>query len=427
MEAEGRVLHHDWDLFDTRHVVFKPQRLTPQQLEAGYWRAYRDFYRWGSIWRGASSKKGLRPRLRHMAYAGGWKKFEPLWDLLIRSKQVLHALPVLETILTGFGSRPALTRVGDDSSEHPGAVQVDAVAPHRDALREQELALPPPHRQAAVGSDDAMPRQVIVDGREHKPHQPRRAGVDVAIGPDKPFGNGAHAPDDARPARLRLAGYALPYHALASLTVDPIRSTAQAHNLAVMDMRFFKTPDEFRAWLVENHATATEIGVVFHRKASGKPTMTWSEAVDQALCFGWIDSIARRIDETSRVQRFSPRKPKSNWSAVNIKKVGELKSKGLMAPAGLAAFARREEARSGVYSYENRHLAALDPERHAMFKKDARAWEFFGKQPPSYRQTAIYWVMNAKREETRSKRLARLIEVSGDGRRLDALSPSPRR
>jgi len=110
MDAENRVLHHDWDQFDTRHVVFKPQRLTAQELEAGYWRAYREFYRWRSIWRGASSKSGLRPRLRHLAYAGGWKKFEPLWDLLIRSKQVLHALPVLETILTGFGSRPATAR-----------------------------------------------------------------------------------------------------------------------------------------------------------------------------------------------------------------------------------------------------------------------------------------------------------------------------
>src|SRR6266566_1394106 len=110
MDADNRVLHHDWDLFDTRHVVFKPQSLTPQQLEDGYWRAYRDFYRWGAIWRGASSKAGLRSRLRHLAYAGGWKKFEPLWDLLIRSKQVLHALPVLETILTGFGSRPATVR-----------------------------------------------------------------------------------------------------------------------------------------------------------------------------------------------------------------------------------------------------------------------------------------------------------------------------
>ena len=185
-----------------------------------------------------------------------------------------------------------------------------------------------------------------------------------------------------------------------------------------METHYFKTPAQFRAWLAKNHGTATELGVVLHRKASGKPTMTWSEAVDQALCFGWIDSIARRIDETSRVQRFTPRKPKSNWSAVNIKRVKELTAKGLMTPAGLAAFARREEARSGVYSYENRHLASLDAEREAAFKAHAAAWEFFGKQPPSYRQTAIYWVMNAKREETRSKRLAKLIELSAAGRRL---------
>jgi uncharacterized protein YdeI (YjbR/CyaY-like superfamily) len=185
-----------------------------------------------------------------------------------------------------------------------------------------------------------------------------------------------------------------------------------------METRFFETPDEFRAWLAENHGTATEIGVVLHRKASGKPTMTWSDAVDQALCFGWIDGIARRLDQTSRVQRFTPRKPKSNWSAVNIKKVGELTAKGLMTPAGLAAFARREEARSGVYSYENRHLAALEAGREALFRTNAAAWEFFSKQPPSYRQTAIYWVMNAKRDETRSARLAKLIEVSAGGRRL---------
>ena len=185
-----------------------------------------------------------------------------------------------------------------------------------------------------------------------------------------------------------------------------------------METQFFPTPAAFRAWLAENHATATEVGVVLHRKASGKPTMTWSDAVDQALCFGWIDGIARRLDETSRVQRFTPRKPKSNWSAVNIRKVEELTAQGLMTPAGLAAFARREEARSRVYSYENRHLAALDPERKATFQAHAGAWEFFGKQPPSYRQTSIYWVMNAQRDETRSRRLARLIDVSANGRRL---------
>jgi uncharacterized protein YdeI (YjbR/CyaY-like superfamily) len=185
-----------------------------------------------------------------------------------------------------------------------------------------------------------------------------------------------------------------------------------------METRYFKTPVEFRAWLAENHATATELGVVLHRKSSGEPSMTWSEAVDQALCFGWIDSVARRLDDNRRVQRFTPRKPRSNWSAVNIKKVAELTAQGLMAPAGLAAFARREEARSGVYSYENRHLAALDSQREATFRARRAAWEFFSTQPPSYRQTAIYRVMNAKREETRTSRLARLIDASADGRRL---------
>jgi uncharacterized protein YdeI (YjbR/CyaY-like superfamily) len=185
-----------------------------------------------------------------------------------------------------------------------------------------------------------------------------------------------------------------------------------------METHYFKTPAEFRAWLAKHHATATEVGVVFHKKGSGKPSMTWSDAVDQALCYGWIDSVARRLDDTSRVQRFSPRKPKSNWSAVNISKVGELTAKGLMKPAGLAAFARRTQARSGVYSYENRHLAALDPEREKTFRAAKAAWEFFGKQPPSYRQLAIYRVMNAKREETREKRLALLIEASAEGKRL---------
>jgi uncharacterized protein YdeI (YjbR/CyaY-like superfamily) len=184
-----------------------------------------------------------------------------------------------------------------------------------------------------------------------------------------------------------------------------------------VETHFFKTPAEFRAWLAENHASATEVGVVFHRKASGKPSMTWSEAVDQALCFGWIDSVARSLDEISRVQRFTPRKSKSNWSAVNIKKVEELTGRGLMAPAGLVAFARREEARSRVYSYENRHLAVLDPEREATFRADAGAWSFFGRQAPSYRHTAIFWVMSAKRAETRARRLEQLIEVSAHGRR----------
>jgi uncharacterized protein YdeI (YjbR/CyaY-like superfamily) len=185
-----------------------------------------------------------------------------------------------------------------------------------------------------------------------------------------------------------------------------------------MESRFFKTAAEFRAWLVKNHATATEIGVILHRKASGTQSMTWSDAVDQALCFGWIDSIARRVDDTARVQRFTPRKPKSNWSAVNIDKVAKLKAQGLMMPAGLAAFARREEARSAVYSYENRHRASFGTEREAKFRANSEAWKFFNQQPPSYRQTSIYRVMNAKRDETRSRRLEQLIDASAHGKRL---------
>ena len=188
-----------------------------------------------------------------------------------------------------------------------------------------------------------------------------------------------------------------------------------------METRFFATPAEFRSWLEKNHASAPEIGVVLHSRASGKPTMTWSDAVDQALCFGWIDSVSRPLDDTSRVQRFSPRKPKSNWSAVNIKKVAALTAQGLMTPAGNAAFARREEARSAIYSYENRHLATLNPEREALFRAKATAWRFFMKQPPGYRQQLIYWVMNAKREETRTRRLAKLIAESAAGRRVERL------
>jgi uncharacterized protein YdeI (YjbR/CyaY-like superfamily) len=180
----------------------------------------------------------------------------------------------------------------------------------------------------------------------------------------------------------------------------------------------FKTAAQFRAWLAKHHATATEVGVVLYRKGSGKSSMTWSDAVDEALCFGWIDSVARPRDKDSRVQRFTPRKPKSNWSAVNIKKVGQLTARGLMKPAGLAAFARRTEARSAIYSYENRHLAALDPEREKTFRAARAAWEFFSKQPPSYRQLNIYRVMSAKREETRTKRLGNLIEASAQGKRL---------
>ena len=156
-----------------------------------------------------------------------------------------------------------------------------------------------------------------------------------------------------------------------------------------MDVRFFETPAEFRAWLEANHETATELWVGFHKKATGRPSITWPEAVDQALCFGWIDGIRKSVDENSYTNRFTPRRPTSNWSLVNVKRVGELTDAGLMAPAGLRAFALRDEARTGVYSSEQRPTE-LPPEYAARFQENPPAWAFFQAQPPGYRRTAMH-------------------------------------
>jgi uncharacterized protein YdeI (YjbR/CyaY-like superfamily) len=187
-----------------------------------------------------------------------------------------------------------------------------------------------------------------------------------------------------------------------------------------MEPIFFATPIEWRAWLEKNHASETEVFVGFHRKATGLPTMTWSEAVDQALCFGWIDGVRRSIDETSYYNRFTPRRPKSNWSAVNIKKVEQLTKQGLMHPAGLAAFEKRSEERSNSYSYE-RAKAKLSASYEKRFRAHKGAWAFWESQPPGYRRTATWWVASAKREETRERRLATLIEDSAKGRRIGLL------
>jgi uncharacterized protein YdeI (YjbR/CyaY-like superfamily) len=144
--------------------------------------------------------------------------------------------------------------------------------------------------------------------------------------------------------------------------------------------------------------------------------------VDQALCFGWIDGVRRSLDDDRYVMRFTPRKPRSNWSKINIAKVAELTAQGLMMPAGLRAFERREEARSGVYSFEQEQPHELPPEYVARFQENRTAWELFQKQPPGYRRTATHWVMSAKREETRLKRLATLIEDSANGRRIAPLT-----
>lgn len=181
---------------------------------------------------------------------------------------------------------------------------------------------------------------------------------------------------------------------------------------------FFPTPASFRAWLERHHETAAELLVGFYRVDAGRPSMTWPESVDQALCFGWIDGVRKRRDDRSYTIRFTPRRPGSNWSAVNIAKIAELERQDLMRPAGRAAFARRTAAKSQIYAYEQRHEATLDPRHLARFESKRRAWAFFQVQPPSYRQTCIYWVATAKTEATRLRRLDRLIEASAAGRRL---------
>jgi uncharacterized protein YdeI (YjbR/CyaY-like superfamily) len=174
------------------------------------------------------------------------------------------------------------------------------------------------------------------------------------------------------------------------------------------------TADEFRAWLEENHETATELEVVFYKKHTGKPSMTWSESVDEALCFGWIDGVRRRRDDESYTIRFTPRRPGSNWSRVNVEKVARLREAGRMRPAGLAAFERRSDARTGVYSFE-RQEAELPAEFEQQLHANVAASEYFNSRPPWYRRAATHWVTSAKRDETRLRRLAQLIEASAAG------------
>ena len=186
---------------------------------------------------------------------------------------------------------------------------------------------------------------------------------------------------------------------------------------------FFADREAFRAWLDEHHATASELWMGLYKKGSGRPSITWPEAVDEALCFGWIDSVRQRIDDDSYMNRFTPRKPNSNWSAVNLRRVEELTKQRRMRAAGLKAFRERREDKTATYSYEQRHQAKLDPAQHRRFRSKKRAWEWFQTQPMGYRTTAVYWVMSAKRPETRERRLTTLIEDSENGRRVPPLRP----
>lgn len=180
---------------------------------------------------------------------------------------------------------------------------------------------------------------------------------------------------------------------------------------------FFANTAEFRKWLEQNHQTEKELLVGYFKVSTKKPSMIWSDSVDEALCFGWIDGVRRTVDNESYCIRFTPRNPKSNWSAVNIKKVEELIKLGKMQPAGLAVFEKRTIDRSVIYSYENRP-EKLSGEFEIQFMKELQAWEYFNSLPSSYQKTMVYWVMSAKLEPTRISRLDKLIAASRERKRL---------
>jgi uncharacterized protein YdeI (YjbR/CyaY-like superfamily) len=184
---------------------------------------------------------------------------------------------------------------------------------------------------------------------------------------------------------------------------------------------FFPTPADFRAWLEDHHDKLSELLVGFYKKDSGKPSITWPESVDAALCFGWIDGIRKSLNETSYTIRFTPRKSTSTWSSININLVRKLTKKGLMHPAGLKAFAARSAKKSGIYSYEQRKSARFTREQEKQFRANKTAWEFFRSQAPWYQRVTTYWVISAKKEETKLKRLSVLIDHSRNRRTLPQL------
>jgi uncharacterized protein YdeI (YjbR/CyaY-like superfamily) len=187
-----------------------------------------------------------------------------------------------------------------------------------------------------------------------------------------------------------------------------------------MEVKFFATPDDFRQWLEKNHNKITEQWVGFYKVKSGIPSMTWSQSVDEALCFGWIDGIRKSIDEKSYKIRFTPRRPKSIWSAVNVRKIAELTKLGKMRPAGIEAFKKLNEKKAKVYSFEQKHIT-LDKTFEQKIKANKKAWDFFISLPPSARKPSIHWVMSAKRKDTRLRRLDTLIQSSEEGLRVPPL------
>lgn len=195
--------------------------------------------------------------------------------------------------------------------------------------------------------------------------------------------------------------------------------------LAMPTPTFFATQAAFRRWLQAHAASAPELLVGFHKVGSGRPCMTWSESVDEALCFGWIDGVRRRLDEHSYCIRFTPRKPSSIWSAVNIAKMGPLQAAGRMTQAGLDAFAHRRADKSAIYSHEQSTVAELPAPQLREFKRHRKAWQFFEATPPGYRKTMLRWLASAKRPETKAARFAQLLAACAAGERVDLWAKRP--
>ncbi|NUP06390.1 MAG: bacteriocin-protection protein [Polyangiaceae bacterium] len=188
--------------------------------------------------------------------------------------------------------------------------------------------------------------------------------------------------------------------------------------------KYFRSPTEWRTWLEKNHTSKDELWVGYYKRGTGKPSLTWPESVDQALCFGWIDGVRKSIDDERYMIRFTPRKPTSIWSAVNIRRIGELQKEGLVREAGLTAFSHRKEEKSRVYSFEQKEPVKLSDNLAAQLARHRKAHAYVEGEAPWYRRAVTHWVMSAKKEETRAKRLAQLIEDSAQGRRIAALSPN---
>ena len=189
-----------------------------------------------------------------------------------------------------------------------------------------------------------------------------------------------------------------------------------------MQPKFFTSPEKFREWLERNHDGATELLIGFHKKSSGKKSVTYAEALDEALCFGWIDGVRKNLNETSYTIRFTPRKPTSIWSNINVKHVERLQKEGRMHRAGTEAYERRAPERTGIYSFENAPRE-LPPEYEKTFRQNKAAWKFFQEQPAGYKRLMVFRTVSAKKEETRLRRLKQLIESSEKGERMGILKP----